>query len=151
MTRRLLCDASFLVLSVAGLVLSSATHVAAIFGLGEPLGAATWVQYPCMVLVWLPILGTASGRARTWPRWITSTNYANRVVWVRRLGILLGCYFSLNFIICYWHGAPKHRRGDPFAQAMLTRAFSGVGVVLYATAAVSHFAAVGGRPALPAK
>ena len=137
----------FLCLALIGLVLSFVAHLAALLGLPQPLGVATFGLHAGIFVVWIPaiIVGQRLVNGCQPDDYWKATLRGCRP-WMRWLAWGIFAYAILNFLTFLPFAPGKGQRNGPQPPAIVIRGFSGHWMAFYAmAAAVLYSALVVGR------
>ena len=122
-------------LALAGLVLSVATHIAALMGKSGPLGDSVGILHFGIFIVWIPAVIVAKGLTRGLKR----SDFWKAVlrgvpVWVRYAMYGLFAYTFVNFVIFIGLGGSSERHATEGMSPETARGFSGHWMLFYAAA-----------------
>jgi len=123
----------FASVSAAGLVLSAASHIAAVLGTQGPLGNFAFVLHIGIFVVWIPAVFAANRLVRNVPRkdfWKAALRGCPD--WMKYMTYAFVGYAILNFAF-FISSAPTQGRGGPMSPEDV-RGFSGHWMAFYSAA-----------------
>jgi hypothetical protein len=130
-----------------GLILSCASHFAALFGRTGPLGDHAWLLHIGIFIVWLPTVlvarEMAGNRGFTWEAVLRGCP-----AWMKYVVYAFAGYAGVNFIVFVLNAPPKSAfNGMP---PSIVRGFSGHWMAFYAMAMATLYSAAQTRESVSA-
>lgn len=126
----------FAALAAAGLLLSVASHIAALRGTEGPLGHSAWMLHIGIFVVWLPAVLAARYMSAEFPaKDMWKASLRGCPVWMKYMVGVLFAYALVNFLIAMRSFPGRGEAGATgWMPASVVRGFSGHWMVFYGTA-----------------